>query len=221
MKQFEELLELTKYNPDKDELILLGDYVDRGFRSKDVVSKIIHMKQEYGIVALKGNHDQMMVDAFRNQEDGLWLNNGGFATITSYYGSDIFEGGFEWEEYMNSKRFIIKHHGDHIDFLENLPLYHENEEFIFVHAGINPLYLNWKNQPESEFYWVREIFYNNPTNEIRTVIFGHTPTVNLHGKPDIWFGEDKIGIDGACAYGKQLNCLEISDEGYKTYNVLK
>ncbi|PZT52204.1 hypothetical protein [Paenibacillus silvae] len=81
--------------------------------------------------------------------------------------------------------------------------------------SINPFLTDWRNTSESDFFWIREQFYKNHTNLNKKVVFGHTPTVHLHESSDIWFDSkgDKIGIDGACAYGKQLNLLEITEEG--------
>ncbi|MNQ97777.1 hypothetical protein D3C85_1134390 [compost metagenome] len=54
----------------------------------------------------------------------------------------------------------------------------------------------------------------------KPVVFGHTTTKDIHGKSDVWFDTDKIGIDGGCAYGLQLNLLEIKGNNqYKTYSV--
>jgi len=217
--QFEELLIVSKYNPDRDKLILLGDYVDRGMKSKQVVEKVIHLNKEYGAVVLKGNHDDMFVRAIRDREDQQWLDNGGFTTVTSYYGSEEFQDGFDWDAYQRAKKFIIANYNHHISFLENLPLYHEDENHIYVHAGLNPFYEDWKKQPCDDFIWIRDVFYRNATCVEKTVVFGHTPAKYLHDQHDIWFGEGKIGLDGACAYGGQLNMLEISDEGYKTYHI--
>lgn len=166
----------------------------------------------------------MFVDAMLNDEDGLWLNNGGYQTIESYCGIDFFEETFNWDDYEVAKKFIIDNYRQHIGFLKSLPVYHETDEHIFVHAGINPLCEDWSKQPEHDFIWIRDVFFSNPTtNTDKTVIFGHTPTLHLHETEDIWFSPhgDKIGLDGACAYGYQLNCLEIGEEGYKTYSACK
>lgn len=198
--------------------MLLGDYVDRGLRSKQVVEQIINIKNNNNAIVLKGNHDDMMVAALKHDDeayDAHWLNNGGFTTIISYIGGDYFEEGFDWDKYIEVKEHIRKHYQHHIDFLDALPLYHEDERHLYVHAGINPMLSNWKNTSESDFIWIREQFYSNFTNLNKKVIFGHTPAVHLHGSAEIWFDPkgDKIGIDGACAYGKQLNLLEITEEG--------
>lgn len=169
----------------------------------------------------------MMVTALKNNEemyDAQWLNNGGFTTLISYIGGDYFENGFDWDKYIEVKEYIRKHYQHHIEFLDSLPLYHEDESHIYVHAGINPLLLDWKSTSESDFIWIRESFYRNHTGLDKKMIFGHTPTVHLHDSADVWFDSknDKIGIDGACSYGKQLNLLEITEEGlYIQHSVQK
>lgn len=207
----------VKYNPTQDKLILLGDYVDRGQKSRQMVEQVMQLSIEWGVIALKGNHDDMFVAAINNDSEELdaqWLNNGGFQTVESYCGISFFEEGFEWEQYIKAKEFIRKHYQHHIDFLESLPLYHETDEYIFVHAGINPFYEDWKSQPESDFIWIRDIFFNNKTGLAKKIVFGHTPCIHLHDREDIWFDPkgDKIGIDGACSYGLQLNLLEIKED---------
>lgn len=215
----------VKYSPREDRLILLGDYTDRGVDSKKVVELVKSLHEEFGIVVLRGNHDQMFVDAMLNNEDGLWLNNGGHQTTESYCGFDFFDEGFEWDVYEEAKKFIIDNYGHHINFLKSLPLYYETDNHIFVHAGINPNYEDWKSQPEEDFIWIREEFINNRnTNTKKTIVFGHTPTLHMQDTSDIWFSPHslKIGIDGACAYGHQLNCLVIHDDyEYATYSVKK
>lgn len=120
------------------------------------------------------------------------------------------------------KEEIRQKYKHHLDFLSSLPLYHETEDHIFVHAGINPLIADWKQQEPYDFIWIREPFYTNPVvSTDKTVIFGHTSTMDLHDSEDIWFSPlgDKIGVDGGCAYGQRLNCLEISGGAYITHFV--
>ncbi|MHB0943432.1 metallophosphoesterase family protein [Paenibacillus sp. ALE1] len=217
-EEFNKLLKKVKYEPEQDKLILLGDYVDRGQKSRQMVEQVMQLCNEWGVIALKGNHDDMFVAAMNNdieELDAQWLNNGGFQTVESYCGISFFEEGFEWEQYIKAKEFIRKHYQHHIDFLQSLPLYHETDKYIFVHAGINPFYEDWRNQPESDFIWIRDIFFNNKTGLEKKIVFGHTPCIHLHDREDIWFDPkgDKIGIDGACAYGLQMNLLEITEEG--------
>lgn len=223
LRQFNELLSKSGYRPQEDRLIILGDYVDRGPQSRQVVEQVKLMVEEWGVIALKGNHDDMMVKALsKNREDfdSVWLSNGASQTIMSYLGLSFFEEGFVWEDYDEAKELFRKNYRHHIDFLHSLPLYYETDTHIFVHAGLNPCYSDdWKLQPEDSFLWIRDMFIWNKTELDKMVIFGHTPTINIHGVEDVWFGGDKIGIDGGGVFGLQFNMLEIGEDGeYKVYS---
>jgi serine/threonine protein phosphatase 1 len=212
--EFCELLQKVKYNPSEDKLILLGDYMDRGSKSKEVIELVMGLVNEHGAIALKGNHDKMFLDFVDGEDYTVFISNGGLKTLVSYYP--------ELKDYMDielARQHILNNYPSHIEFIKNLPYYYEDEENIYVHAGLNPMYKEWKDNTPNDMIWIRELFFDNYTRTDKTVIFGHTPCLNLHGKEDVWMGGDKIGIDGACAYGFQLNCLEISDEGYRTYSV--
>ncbi|WP_442603934.1 metallophosphoesterase family protein [Paenibacillus sp. KN14-4R] len=221
-EEFKELLSLVNYVPNEDELVLLGDYCDRGFMSKEVVEFVITLCEEGDVKCLRGNHDQMLLNALDDVNDASFLRNGGMTTIESYCGSDWFdpEKRYEFDRYCDGKDFINANYQSHIDFFRILPFYYENDQFIFVHAGLNPNYgIDWKNQTERDFIWIRDPFFNHPTQVSKTVVFGHTPTLNLHDTSDVWFGDGKIGIDGGCCFGRQLNCLEIGDSGLQTHFV--
>ena len=64
--------------------------------------------------------------------------------------------------------------------------------------------------------YIKDDFLHLSTRVEKKVIFGHTRTIELHGSSDIWFGGDKIGIDGGCAYGEQLNALILQQGVYST-----
>jgi Predicted phosphohydrolases len=217
--QLNQMLHLIEYNSNNDQLILLGDYVDRGPNSKEVVDKVIELVRNHNAIALRGNHDQRLVDLINN--DSKWirskfLEHGGVQTIQSY--CDI--NNEISDEILNQARETIKTLFDHhIDFLSRLPLYHEDHDHIYVHAGLNPNYTDWKNQPEHDFMYIKDEFirYNFELN--KRIIFGHTRTIDIQGTSNIWFSEDKIGIDGGCAYGMQLNCLIFQDGTYITEHI--
>lgn len=187
----------------------------------------MNMINHDNVIALRGNHDQRMLDAM-TQTDATyaahWIRNGAISTLISYCGMDLFEEGFDWDKFDEAKRLIKTHSSEHLNFLSELPYYHETETHIFVHAGVDPYKQSWKETGNEDFIWIREMFYKQPNmNTDKTVIFGHTPTLHLQDSAGIWFSEkgEKIGVDGACAYGKQLNLLEINEEGYKTHSINK
>ncbi|WP_214484625.1 metallophosphoesterase [Bacillus sp. SM2101] len=220
--EFLKLLDKANYNLETDQLILLGDYEDRRLKSKDVINQIIDL-QNNGAISLRGNHDQMFLDWLTSNDYFASLNffrNGGFNTVTSYVGYNFFDEGYDEDRIEQAKNFIHKHFSHHIEFLKSLSYYHETEDCIFVHAGINPMLKDWKNSSH-DFIWIREPFLSNPHRQTKSVIHGHTPCLHLHDKNDIYFGEMKVGIDGACAYGGQLNCLIIEDGEFSQVYVNK
>lgn len=123
------LLTMTKYEP-TDRLILLGDYVDRGQKSKEALNEAMTLRNLFGAIVLRGNHDQMMRNALEGREIPLWLNNGGYQTIISYVGQDWFTNGFDWDELEGALDYINIHAKDHLDFISSLPCYYEDDNHI-------------------------------------------------------------------------------------------
>ncbi|WNR44178.1 metallophosphoesterase family protein [Paenibacillus roseipurpureus] len=214
--ELKELLHKAKFQADEDQLILLGDYVDRGPNSLETVEHVMFLVREQGAIALRGNHDQRFIEVMNGTDDLTemkFFEHGGIQTFQSFSGSKTLD-------LKTSKERIRANCSEHLAFLRELPLYYENETHIFVHAGLNPAYKDWKTQPERDFIWIRAPFVQHRTVVKKPVVFGHTTTHDIHGKPDVWFDTDKIGIDGGCAYGMQLNLLEIKGKHqYKTYSV--
>jgi len=220
LEPFERLLQEIAYDPGRDRLILLGDYVDRGPRSKDVVDKVIELVERNGAVALRGNHDQRMVDLLCANDEFVqskFLEHGGKQTLYSY--CDVASGDLDGTLLRQALENIRDNYGHHIDFLGKLPLFYEDAKHICVHAGLNPNYANWRNQPARDFMFIKKDFYLTKTKVDKTVVFGHTRAEEIHGSPDVCFREDKIAIDGGCAYGAQLNCLIYEDGAYSTHAI--
>ncbi|PWV90962.1 serine/threonine protein phosphatase 1 [Paenibacillus cellulosilyticus] len=228
VSELNELLIRMKYTPGRDRLILLGDYVDRGPNSCGTVERVMELVRE-GAIALRGNHDQRLIDlAVDGDEHTMhkFMTHGGMTTAASYLGETILLS--DWivgsdaslRKLQKLRERLNSNYADHVAFLKELPLYVEDERHLFVHAGIHPDYShNWRKQPEHEFMYVKEPFWRNSTGLPQKVVFGHTRTVELHGRSSVWFSHDKIGIDGGCAYGQQLNGIEITSSGYAVWNV--
>lgn len=191
------------------QLILLGDYVDRGPDSKESLD-YVKEKVAAGAVALRGNHEDMFLNfmAQPNHNASLYLPQGGYQTFLSY--------GYKNMEFDVLAKAFLKDYKEDYDFISNLPLYYETEQFIMVHAGVSPFVDDWHDTPAEDFMWIREWFHNSPNFTGKTVIFGHTPTSYLHPDKshDIWFSPDrsKIGIDGGMVFGGKLHALAITEE---------
>jgi serine/threonine protein phosphatase 1 len=191
------LLKKINFNPKEDRLILLGDYLDRGNQSKEVIEETMRMVLAGEAIALRGNHDQRFVDWVNTTHayhDTKFIEHGGLQTINSYCDNKLQLLDIQNPDVLEqAKAAIRKRYREHIIFLDSLPLYYEDAHHIYVHAGLNPFYKNWQEQPEKDFIWIRDAFVKQPTVVDKIVVFGG----------------DKIGIDGGCAYGLQLNGLEI------------
>lgn len=155
---YDALVELEKFagfNP-SDTIITLGDYIDRGPKSKEVLDWLISAYEKYNLIALLGNHELMMDDAkFIPSALPFWEMNGGIQTLSSF-GSDI-EG-------------IPKVYWD---FLRDCKLFHETDSHIFVHAGLDPKQ-PVQDQKENVLCWLRfgELKRHHSG---KTIICGHTP----------------------------------------------
>jgi len=162
-----------------DEVIFLGDYIDRGPDSMGVMDYLLTLSGRYTF--LMGNHERMFLDFLQGKERALFLYNGGTATLDSYGG-------------------LRRIPAPHLAFLDRLRLYHETPEYFFVHAGIRPE-IPFQAQDERDLLWIREEFYAYAGRFPKTVVFGHTPM------REALIEADRIGIDTACVYGNKLTCL--------------
>lgn len=138
LNAFEQLLAKVDYQPAHDQLILLGDYIDRGPASKETIEFVMDL-QANGAIVLRGNHDDWFLQWLQDpsQVSPNFLLNGGMETIQSY----LHELGddFSIQKQTEWATSIRENHPTHINFLNDLPLYYEHEAFICVHAGIDPL----------------------------------------------------------------------------------
>jgi serine/threonine protein phosphatase 1 len=212
--KFIQLLNSINYNPSSDQLIIMGDLMDRGQSNLKCLFKAMEL-QNQGAIILKGNHEQMaeetinyLLDCKDNKANlnypSLELHriNGGTNTIR------------ELTELSTCKLIDI------YDFIQSLPTIHTIDQYIFVHAGVNAS-ISLNNNYDDDFMWSRDEFINYPAYKNQLVIFGHTPTwymnlksgrVDTNIMPTIWFDpeyKDKIGIDCGCVFGGRLSCLEL------------
>ena len=214
---------LENWNRD-DKLIILGDMIDRGPDSLKVVQHVMELKEKHDVVVLQGNHDQMLGDFIHNplERRELYIHhNGGLDTITSFINNELKIYSTTVEDIAC---FIKRYFKKELEFLKQGRLYYELGNVLFTHAGFCS-YLNcWEETTDNQFVWIRD-HYKHKNNTGLVNVFGHTPTqlINKDKSNDVLVSEDKtyIGIDGACAYGGQLNGILINEAGelLDSYNV--
>ncbi len=178
------LIELIQPSPD-DQLLFLGDIIDRGERSKEVVEYLIELDASHSCHFIMGNHELMFLDYLENQDTRDWFANGGEATLKSY--NSPKGGNFPPE---------------HIAFLRRSHFFIETDSYFFTHGGLDPE-LSIKNNllyyKPSDFCFQRmhmrpDFLENNLFNWDKTLVCAHTPVNNPVMK------EKLIAIDTGCVY---------------------
>lgn len=223
-RQLIELLDKLEHNYnidfEKDTLVFLGDYVDGGPDTKQVIDHLIYLKEEYPhFKFLYGNHEDLLWDAYLPhhpvyQSYNLWWTQGGKETLQSY--AKEFTGG----EYLKALFSIKQMPSEHLDFIKQLDPYFETEDYFFVHGGIYPdmtIEENKKETSRHDMIWLREPFISSDYDWGKKIIFGHTVdydgTYHPKGKPCMPIIRDnKIGIDTFLHNQGRLTALILPEE---------
>lgn len=178
--RLDDLLRLLDKVPKDAKLIFLGDYIDRGSQSAEVVSLVRSLQAE-GAICLRGNHEDMLL-----HDQGMWLSNGGAATIASY--RDPLTG-------------VLNHHllEEHAGWFISLPRVHSDQHRVYVHAGVSELY-GLAEQPEAITQWYRYPKGADVGWRGLHVVHGHTPGILTL--------QHRTCLDG----GKVLTCGVFEDD---------
>ena len=180
-----------------DTVIFMGDYIDRGTDSRGVIDIVLKLRAEHQrVITLMGNHEFMLLGAVKGYGHQEFLNMGGDATLKSY---DIAPGSLN--------DLAAKLPRNHLAFLQDLLPYWEDEDHIYVHAGLQPG-VHLTQQSPDWLFWSREEFIDSIYNYGKKVIYGHTP----HEKPKV--DDNKIGIDTGAVYGGALTCLVLPENKF-------
>lgn len=191
--------------PEADTLVFLGDHIDSGPDSRKVVAQLMEWQRRYPHwVFLLGNHEAGLLNARRAWSEGdaegfnLWWTQGGEATWRSYLRPGEPEPPVEQSPFADID-------ADHISWLAQLPLFHETDHFIFVHAGLRPPRAPAENNPQ-DLIWIRDEFIRSRHDWGKRVIYGHTPV----NEPLVMV--NKIGLDTLPRNVGKLTVVELDDE---------
>jgi len=186
-------------------VILLGDLIDRGPNDMDVLNRTKDLLQDpesWGLqafYALRGNHEQMFLDAVDGYGARLWAQNGG--------------------DYQNLDNLAY-----HEDWISQLPIYMTVGETMFVHAGIYPGHNPAKAIADGEtesLVWMRDPFLNTGpefaewTHKLKQVVFGHSPLT----APMPYRILDGVCVDTGAYYTGVLTSYNVSRDTFWQYEI--
>jgi serine/threonine protein phosphatase 1 len=192
-------------------VILRGDLIDRGPDDLGVlfrVEKLLEKPEAWGLetaYALRGNHEQMYLDACEGYDVNIWANNGG--------------------KYLNLEQLSL-----HSNWVRNLPIYMVVGDTMFIHAGVfpgvNPSETLDAGRTES-LVWVREPFMTvGPqlekwTDKIKRVVHGHTPFFedDQLGQVNVSQKGDRIGIDSGAYFTGVLTSFNATQNTFQRFTV--
>jgi len=156
-------------------LVFLGDYVDRGPGSKDVV-ELVHscIRADWEVVALRGNHDQLLLDFCRDPSVYRgWKAFGASETLRSY-GVEPPAGDDPRDIARAHQAFLAALPEPHFKFLDGLAYAHSIGDYFFVHAGVRPG-VPFERQSPQDLMWIRDEFLASDKVLDKVVVHGHTP----------------------------------------------
>lgn len=189
--ELEMLLEMLPLDASST-VVFIGDFVDRGAESKKVIEIVLRLQKTTNVVAMMGNHEQMLLSFLEDPESalaGMFIYNGGGATLASY--SDK-PGAYSIPE-------------EHIDFLRSLKLYHQTDDYFFVHAGLPDQDISKIDLEKSmmELLWIRGPFLKSEFDWKSKIIHGHTPVTSVDFRPN------RINLDTGCAFNGELSAIAL------------
>ncbi len=202
---FQALLEKVGLTTD-DQLFLLGDFINRGPRSIEVIDMVLKLEEDgYNVFPLMGNHEETVLHIIREKPEELKM------LLKSRNSMNL----------MNKHQRIKKRA---FRFMRKLPYYYDLDDFYLVHAGFN-MKIEKPLTDKHAMVWVRNFSLDDNFNG-KTVCFGHTPTKKSKIKNAVASNGNYICLDNGCSHtylGKEygrLLCLDLdSRELFKHKNI--
>lgn len=192
-------------------LVMLGDYVDRGPASAQVLD---HLSGRAPIgfkrICLRGNHEEAMLGALDGADIETWLSFGGEATLASYGLTAAQISALLVRGRSSQKLQVLQAHipDEHIAFLRGLPGLLSLPGYVFVHAGLRPG-VPLGRQSDRDLLWIRREFLDADHDFGAVVIHGHTPV------DEPFFSAHRIAIDTGCYASGRLTGVRVDGDGVR------
>lgn len=186
----------------RSHLVLLGDLVDRGPRSAEVVERLRRGPLPTDEVHfIMGNHEEVLLDCHGGMIDQYipWLKYGGLETLESYglSRSQILEAATDFGAAI---RAAIP--ANHIQFIKSFKDQVQLGDYVFVHAGIRPG-VPLDGQAQRDLRWIRQGFLDNSKDHGAMIVHGHTIV------PEVQFLKNRIAVDTGCYISQRLSAVAL------------
>lgn len=204
VNQFEDSVQ--RYESSQEQMVFLGDYVDRGLEVRGVLDYLIELRSRRNCVFLRGNHEQVLLEFLGDPDAGKeWIRIGGLETLASYgVGIDFRRrASIDWLQVHD--QFGSSFPEEHKEFLESTEFCHSAGDFFFAHAGIDPT-RSFSDQSTRDLLSVRGKFLDNKDVREKIVIHGHSHVT----KPEI--RRNRIGVDTGAYATDVLSAVLIWNE---------
>lgn len=206
---FRQLLALIRKDhirrgPAKTKIIVLGDIIDRGPNAARLVHGCMNLSSlNDSFVVLKGNHEEMMVQALNGDLGAYraWLHFGGRETLKSWNVDPIYTTETPTKADLKAAAKMVGK--EVLAWLDDLPLYHRHDDCLFVHAGIRPS-VPMRRQNPNDFLWITDDFLSSAVDHGVIVIHGHSIT---EAGPDV--RSNRIGIDTGAYRTDRLTAIGV------------
>lgn len=197
--------DLEKHPIDKSLTVTIGDYIDRGMKSRDVLDRLARNPFPNAFIPLKGNHEDLFETFLRAPSIGCrWRRFGGLETLHSY-GVDVspLMRGKNYEAAAEALRSAVPQ--AHFDFLASLHTALSVDRYFLCHAGVRPG-VPLPRQREDDLLGIRERFLNSNADFGKIIVHGHTPVE----EPEIL--PNRINIDTGAFMTGRLTCVVLEEE---------
>lgn len=189
--------------------LFIGDYIDRGPDSRDVLDLLIGTSDNHEAVFLKGNHEAFLLDFLENPSVlQTWGRNGGLETLMSYGLKPTLKANASAVQSDFADALGQALPKRHLDFLRNLASSFTCGDYFFAHAGVRPG-VPLSAQREQDLLWIRDEFLLHEKSFGKTIVHGHTPV------REIDIRSNRINIDTGAYVTGRLSCLVIEGESAK------
>jgi serine/threonine protein phosphatase 1 len=200
--------DMRRHPADRALIIFLGDLIDRGPDSFGVVEAVARAREEQGgdveTICLRGNHDHWLA-TFLDDPSILsrWAPKGGLETLVSYgIGADEIVAAVDDPEKAAAvqQNFAALIPDRHREFMLSLPLWHDDGDYFFAHAGVDPD-RPLSDQRLEDLTWIRDRFLLSRRDFGKVVVHGHTPRPEVESLPN------RINVDTGVYIRNILSCV--------------